>query len=140
MFRFLLMTTNTNKNNLELGKTGEFRLINFFHPPFSLPQPVCIAKDTYEEDMYIMLYNLNSLWTWLKIFYYQKICFIILGKGLLLILNCLSCAINDSLTSLACSDIIGEQRQRSNSFHSKDTPGASSHPFSKITEIMKQKN
>ena len=55
------MTTHANTNNLELEKTGKFRMINFFYPPFSLPQPVCIAKDTFEEDMYIMLYNLNSL-------------------------------------------------------------------------------
>ena len=56
------MTTNVNKNNVDFEKTGKNRPINFFNPPFSLQQPLCIAEDTKtNRDLYIMMYNLESL-------------------------------------------------------------------------------
>ena len=55
------MTSHANRINQELPRWPSFRMINFFYPPFSLPAPMCIAKDTGEKDMYIIMYDLKKL-------------------------------------------------------------------------------
>jgi len=63
---YLLMTSQSNQHNEEItdadiSNAGRYRPVNFFRPPFSLPAPICVGKDTYEEDMYIILYKLALL-------------------------------------------------------------------------------
>jgi len=65
--RYLLMTQHANLENNDLqttdAHTGRFRGVNFFKSPFSLPEPICIARDTVEPgaDTFVMLYDLRSL-------------------------------------------------------------------------------
>ena len=61
--RYLLMTTHSVAANpeLEVSWTGRFRPLNFFKEPFNLPAPICLDKDTDEPNMYIVLYELNTL-------------------------------------------------------------------------------
>ena len=57
-------TTNTEldeANIAQFQQTGRYRPVNFFKPPFNLPEPVCIAKDTEEKGMFIMLYDLKHI-------------------------------------------------------------------------------
>ena len=46
--RYLLMTQHANSENADLqttaAYTGRFRGVNFFKSPFSLPEPICIAR------------------------------------------------------------------------------------------------
>ena len=62
---YLLMTTQSNNMNQELSQglldKGRYRPLNFFKPPFSLSQPICIGKDTNEKNMFIVLYDLQSI-------------------------------------------------------------------------------
>ena len=58
------MTTHANRINQELPKWPRYRQINFFYPPFSLNAPLCVAKDTGEKDMYVIMYNLKTLKLW----------------------------------------------------------------------------
>ena len=60
---YLLMTTHSNNLNEDLpgGAGGRWRPINFFKSPFYLPSPICLAKDTHEDLLYIMLYDIKSL-------------------------------------------------------------------------------
>ena len=55
------MTTHSNPENEELP--GErLRPVNLLRPPFLLPAPVCIAKDTVNEPtMFMMMSDLSSL-------------------------------------------------------------------------------
>ena len=48
-------------NIAQFQQTGRYRPVNFFKPPFNLPEPVCIAKDTEEKGMFIMLYDLKHI-------------------------------------------------------------------------------
>ena len=62
---YLLMTSQSNQENKEVkipGRyKGRYRPVNFFRPPFSLPAPVCVGKDTNRNDMFIILYKLSSI-------------------------------------------------------------------------------
>ena len=61
------MTQHTNSENSDLeiseDNTSRFRGVNFFKAPFSMPEPICIARDTVEPgaDTFVMLYDLKSL-------------------------------------------------------------------------------
>ena len=59
-FRYVLMTTNSNKVNVELDPV-KYRPINFFLSPWYLPAPICVSKDTFEEQHYMALYDLNKI-------------------------------------------------------------------------------
>ena len=55
------MTTHSNLVNEELPG-GRFRPVNLLRPPFHLPAPVCIAKDTVNEPtMFMMMSDLSTL-------------------------------------------------------------------------------
>ena len=62
---YLLMTSQANPFNKEISSGGiykaRYRPLNFFRPPFSLPAPVCVGKDTDKKDMFIILYKLTSM-------------------------------------------------------------------------------
>ena len=60
LFRFLLMTTQSNNANEELGGS-RYRAVNFFKEPFCLDAPLCIAEDTKLGMIYIMLIDLRSI-------------------------------------------------------------------------------
>ena len=59
------MTTQSNNINQELSQglldKGRYRPLNFFKSPFSLSSPICIGKDTNEKNMFIVLYDLQSI-------------------------------------------------------------------------------
>ena len=55
------MTTHSNPVNEELP-AARFRPVNLLRPPFHLPAPVCIAKDTVNEPtMFMMMSDLSTL-------------------------------------------------------------------------------
>ena len=62
---YLLMTSQSNQDNKEVspiqGYKTRYRPVNFFLPPFSLPAPICVGKDTNKNDMFIILYKLSSM-------------------------------------------------------------------------------
>ena len=58
--RYLLMTTHSNVENTDLVAES-WRRINFFKTPYNMPTPLCLAKDSYLESLYIVLYDLQAL-------------------------------------------------------------------------------
>ena len=62
---YLLMTSQSNQNNKDISSErlykARYRPVNFFKPPFSLPAPICVGKDTNKKDMFIILYELSSI-------------------------------------------------------------------------------
>ena len=67
---YLLMTQESNQVNTQVPKevmgSHRGRSLNFFKPPFNLPAPICIGKDTKENAMYVMLYDMQTLKTSLR--------------------------------------------------------------------------